>query len=108
MMNNPGFAATAYVSTRSVEPSSGCLTSSIPEPRVTSPGTRPFSDLGSRQVGWRGVKGGAAQIEHQKVGSLTDAGFCRRLGVNTVTYHAGRHRFREAPAARGFLRRSTL
>jgi hypothetical protein len=105
---DPGFTAPSYVNTRSAEPSLGRLILSIPEPRVTSPGERSCSDLDRRRVAWRRVNGVAAQIGHQNDGSPTVAGFCRRLGVNTVTFYAGERGFREAPATREFLRGSTL
>jgi hypothetical protein len=47
----------------------------------------------ARRKWWR------RQIQRQKDGSLTVAEFCRRLGVSTVTFYAGKRRFREAPPA---------
>jgi transposase-like protein len=47
----------------------------------------------ARREWWR------CQIQLQKDGSLTVAEFCRRLGVNTVTFYAWKRRFREAPSA---------
>jgi hypothetical protein len=53
----------------------------------------------ARREWWR------RQIRRQKESSLTVAGFCRRLGVSTVTFYAWKRRFRGAPpASPAFLR----
>jgi transposase-like protein len=56
-------------------------------------GFGPPASLQARREWWR------RQIQRQKDGSLTVAGFCRRLGVSTVTFYAWKRRLREAPPA---------
>ena len=56
-------------------------------------GFGPPASRHARREWWR------RQIQRQKQGSLSVAEFCRRLGVSTVTFHAWKRRFREAPTA---------
>jgi transposase-like protein len=56
-------------------------------------GFGPPASRQARREWWR------RQIQRQKEGSLSVAGFCRRLGVSTVTFYAWKRRFREAPPA---------
>jgi hypothetical protein len=56
-------------------------------------GFGPPASRQARREWWR------RQIQRQKDCSLTDAEFCRRLGVSTVTFYAWKRRFDEAPAA---------
>jgi transposase-like protein len=53
-------------------------------------GFGPPTSRQARREWWR------RQIQRQNDGRLTVAGFCRRLGVSTVTFYAWRRRFREA------------
>ena len=56
-------------------------------------GFGPPASRQARREWWR------RQIQRQKVGSLTVAKFCRRLGVSTVTFYAWKRRLREASPA---------
>ena len=59
-------------------------------------GFGPPASRQARRQWWR------RQIQRQVDGTLTVAEFCRRLGVSTVTFHAWKRRFREAPTAPPF------
>jgi transposase-like protein len=56
-------------------------------------GFGPPASRQARREWWR------RQIQRQTEGRLNVTEFCRRLGVNTVTFYAWKRRFREAPTA---------
>jgi Transposase len=60
-------------------------------------GFGPPANRRARQEWWR------RQIQRQQEGRLSIAEFCRRLGVSTVTFHAWKRRFRDAPPASPLL-----